>query len=317
MGPAAAHAQFRQRYISIRVAVGSGEELYYTSPRRPRRLLLPHRQVQSLGRCRRRDSRQRAGASTSLAPTTTRCRGLTSTWRRRRWPTIFGRPSLRARWLGARRIGTRSGPLAAWRRPSITPKKKEALGRHHFPQLTSKSPSLIKSLPMSSPPPTGDRPPAAGSPPPPPRILRRTQPHQPSRAAVPSSPQPRARPSSWDSFFLDSPPPPPAQGQPDADKVDLVPETPDLRGASTDPAPTYAEVLRRRPFTPPHRPASPARPNPTGKSLHSSGIPRTDGRFEWIRRTESRAWRSKSPARPAQRQRASPPLRHGRPVNLP
>jgi hypothetical protein len=110
-------------------------------------------------------------------------------------------------------------------------------------------------------------------------LLRRTQPHQLSRAAVPASPQPCARPSSWESFFLDSPPPPPARGQPATDEVDLVPETPDPRGASTDPAPTYAEVLLRRPFTPPQRPASLARPNPAGKSFQSSGIPRTDGRF--------------------------------------
>jgi hypothetical protein len=37
----------------------------------------------------------------------------------------------------------------------------------------------------------------------------------------------------------------------------------------------------------------------------------------WICGTETRARRSNSPARPVQRQQATSPLRHGRPVNLP
>jgi hypothetical protein len=173
---------------------------------------------------------------------------------------------------------------------------------------------------MPSPPPPGGRSPAARTATTPPRILRRTQAPQPSAASLPPSPKPRDRPSSWESFFLDSPPPPPAQGQPTSDDVNLVLETPDPRGASTDPVPTYSEVLLRRPSTPPHRPHfSPplVRRQPAGKRIESSGTPRTGELFEWIRRTELRARRNNSPVRPRQCQRASPPPRSGRTANPP
>ncbi|CAO2170288.1 unnamed protein product [Urochloa humidicola] len=119
--------------------------------------------------------------------------------------------------------------------------------------------------------------PPNGHPPPPPHhhLHRQIRPSptsggqspRPNRSTAPAQPriQPLAasvRKTAWESFFSDSPPPPPTHGCPVTDEVEWVPATPDR-------PPSYADAVRgwrskedthkasQDPaFTPPQRPAA-------------------------------------------------------------
>jgi hypothetical protein len=149
--------------------------------------------------------------------------------------------------------------------------------RLHISKKSNRSQLEQMSPPPTLPPP-GDRPPPAGAPAFPLRILRRPPPNSPLATSPALSTREKRKRSSWapareEAFFLGTPPPPLARGRPHFDAADFVPDSPDPRPSPVDPPPTFAEVVRRRPFAPqrPRRtPCDPQRLPATGEHIQAA-----------------------------------------------